>query len=65
MTGYGIIDPAKVVKSALINAVSTGEMILTTDVIIADKPEKNHLLCLTCPYGRHDVILSKSKDHSD
>jgi chaperonin GroEL len=40
MTEYGIIDPAKVVKSALINAVSTGEMILTTDVIITDLPEK-------------------------
>ncbi len=40
MTSFGVIDPAKVVKSAVINAVSTGEMILTTDVIIADQPEK-------------------------
>lgn len=40
MTKAGILDPAKVTKSALINAVSVGTMILTTDVLIADLPEK-------------------------
>ncbi|MDD4027264.1 MAG: chaperonin GroEL [Candidatus Shapirobacteria bacterium] len=35
----GILDPAKVTKSALINAVSVGQMILTTDVLITDVPE--------------------------
>jgi chaperonin GroEL len=40
MTKYGILDPAKVTKTALINAVSVGMMILTTDVLIADIPEK-------------------------
>jgi len=40
MTKAGIIDPAKVTKSALTNAVSVGTMILTTDVLIADMPEK-------------------------
>ena len=40
MTKSGIIDPAKVTKSALTNAVSVGMMILTTDVLIADIPEK-------------------------
>lgn len=40
MTGAGILDPAKVTKSALSNAVSVGIMILTTDVLIADIPEK-------------------------
>jgi len=40
MTGAGILDPAKVTKSALSNAVSIGIMILTTDVLIADIPEK-------------------------
>jgi len=35
----GILDPAKVTKSALINAVSVGQMILTTDVLITDAPE--------------------------
>jgi chaperonin GroEL len=41
MYEFGIIDPAKVTKSALINAVSVGQMILTTDVLITDAPAKN------------------------
>jgi len=40
MTKAGILDPAKVTKSALTNAVSVGTMILTTDVLITDMPEK-------------------------
>lgn len=40
MVKFGILDPAKVTKTALINAVSVGMMILTTDVIITDVPEK-------------------------
>jgi chaperonin GroEL len=40
MTKVGILDPVKVTKSALINAVSVGTMILTTDVLITDAPEK-------------------------
>jgi chaperonin GroEL len=40
MTKAGILDPAKVTKSALTNAVSVGTMILTTDVLICDAPEK-------------------------
>ncbi len=39
MIKFGILDPAKVTKSALTNAVSVGTMILTTDVLIADIPE--------------------------
>ena len=42
MFKFGILDPAKVTKSALINAVSVGQMILTTDVLITDAPEKGH-----------------------
>ena len=38
----GILDPAKVTKSALTNAVSVGQMILTTDVLITDIPEAKH-----------------------
>ena len=41
MIKAGILDPAKVTKSALINAVSVGQMILTTDVLITDAPEKS------------------------
>lgn len=41
MSKAGILDPAKVTKSALTNAVSVGTMILTTDVLITDIPEKS------------------------
>ena len=41
MISAGILDPAKVTKSALTNAVSVGQMILTTDVLITDAPEKS------------------------
>lgn len=40
MVEMGIIDPFKVTKSALTNAVSVGMMILTTDVLITDVPDK-------------------------
>lgn len=36
----GVIDPVKVVRLALENAVSIASMILTTDALITDKPEK-------------------------
>lgn len=36
----GIIDPAKVVRSALQNAASIAAMVLTTEAIVAEKPEK-------------------------
>jgi len=37
----GIIDPAKVTRSALQNAASIAGLFLTTEAVIADKPEKN------------------------
>ncbi len=40
MTASGVLDPVKVTKSGLINAVSVGIMILTTNVLITDIPEK-------------------------
>ncbi|MPY77238.1 MAG: chaperonin GroEL, partial [Actinophytocola sp.] len=36
----GVIDPAKVTRSALQNAASIAALFLTTEVVIADKPEK-------------------------
>ncbi|MBR5913806.1 MAG: chaperonin GroEL [Selenomonadaceae bacterium] len=39
MIGAGIVDPAKVVRSALQNAASIAAMILTTESLVADKPE--------------------------
>jgi chaperonin GroEL len=38
----GIIDPAKVVRSAAENAVSIAAMILTTEALITEVPEKDH-----------------------
>ncbi|HEY5184772.1 MAG TPA: chaperonin GroEL [Actinomycetes bacterium] len=40
MIKSGIIDPAKVTRSALQNAASIAALFLTTEVVIADKPEK-------------------------
>lgn len=40
MTEAGILDPAKVTRSAVQNAVSVGMMILTTEALITDLPEK-------------------------
>jgi chaperonin GroEL len=40
LTKAGIIDPAKVVRSAVENAVSIAAMILTTEALITDLPEK-------------------------
>ncbi len=40
MMAEGIIDPAKVTRSALQNAASIAGLFLTTEVVIADKPEK-------------------------
>jgi chaperonin GroEL len=36
----GIVDPTKVVRSALQNAASASSMFLTTDAVVAEKPEK-------------------------
>ncbi|WP_417510945.1 chaperonin GroEL [Microbacterium sp.] len=40
MFSAGIIDPAKVTRSALQNAASIAGLFLTTEVVVADKPEK-------------------------
>jgi chaperonin GroEL len=40
MVKFGVIDPAKVTRSALQNAASIAALVLTTEVVVADKPEK-------------------------
>ncbi len=40
MFGFGIVDPAKVTRSALQNAASIAALFLTTEALVADKPEK-------------------------
>ena len=41
MIKKGIVDPAKVTRSALQNAASVAAMVLTTESLVADKPEEN------------------------
>ena len=40
MVAAGIVDPAKVTRTALQNAASIGALILTTEAIVSDKPER-------------------------
>jgi chaperonin GroEL len=41
MIKSGIIDPLKVTRTAIENAVSVASMLLTTEVVITDKPQEN------------------------
>ncbi|KPC77077.1 chaperonin GroEL [Laceyella sacchari] len=41
MIQVGVVDPAKVTRSALQNAASVAAMFLTTEAVVADKPEEN------------------------
>ena len=41
MIDAGIVDPAKVTRSAVQNAASVGMMVLTTEALVTDIPEKN------------------------
>ena len=45
----GIVDPAKVTRSALQNAASVAAMLLTTEAVIADKPEKEKAAAPSMP----------------
>lgn len=47
----GVIDPAKVVRFALQNAVSAAAMFLTTEAVVTDLPEKKDASCATCNTG--------------
>jgi len=38
----GVIDPTKVVRSALQNAASVASLLLTTEAMVAEKPEEKH-----------------------
>ena len=42
LVAAGVIDPAKVTRSALQNAASIAALLLTTEAIVADKPEPAH-----------------------
>ncbi|MDQ4089361.1 MAG: chaperonin GroEL [Actinomycetota bacterium] len=47
----GVIDPAKVTRSALQNAASVAAILLTTEVLISDKPEKEEARSLPTAAG--------------
>ncbi|MDO8670865.1 MAG: chaperonin GroEL [Dehalococcoidia bacterium] len=51
MFAKGIIDPAKVTRSALENAASIAAMVLTTETLITDLPEANRMPPMMPPGG--------------
>ncbi|HEX2944412.1 MAG TPA: chaperonin GroEL [Clostridia bacterium] len=51
MITAGIVDPAKVTRSALQNAASVASMVLTTESVVADKPEKEPPMPAGAPGG--------------
>ena len=44
MYDFGIIDPTKVTRTAIENAVSIASMILMTECVVVDEPEKDGIL---------------------
>ena len=52
MIKAGIIDPAKVTRSALANAASIAALFLTTEAVITDKPEPK---AAVAPQGGGDM----------
>ena len=57
MKKVGIVDPTKVTRSAIQNAASVASMILTTESIVTDAPEKNGCNC-----GNHDTGMPAGMD---
>ncbi|MGQ9692454.1 MAG: chaperonin GroEL [Thermaceae bacterium] len=51
----GIVDPAKVTRSALQNAASIGALILTTEAVVAEKPEKKESTPAPAGSGEMDL----------
>ncbi|UDY24321.1 chaperonin GroEL [Nocardioides sp. Kera G14] len=49
LIAQGVIDPVKVTRSALINAVSIAGLLLTTETLVVDKPEEEE----PAPAGGH------------
>ena len=55
MVKAGVVDPAKVVRSSLQNAASIAAMLLTTECLVADKPEKKE--GAPSPGGMGDMMM--------
>jgi chaperonin GroEL len=50
----GIVDAAKVTRSALQNAASIAAMVLTTETLVTDKPEKKEGVGAGAGHGHGD-----------
>ena len=64
----GIIDPAKVTRSALLNAASIAALFLTTEAVVADKPEKAARPCPAVTRNGawtsvHVLVKTKGRSH--
>ena len=51
MIEAGIVDPTKVTRSALQNAASVSALLLSTEAVVADKPEENNDVAAQMPQG--------------
>ena len=62
MLAAGIPDPAKVTRSALQNAASIAALFLTTEAVVADKPEKaaRHARRPVRRHGRHGLLIPRA-----
>lgn len=45
----GVIDPAKVVRTALQDAASVASLLITTEALVADRPKKAELASTAAP----------------
>ena len=52
----GVIDPAKVTRTALQNAASVAGLLLTTEVLIAELPEKKEAAGAGAGHGMDDMM---------
>jgi hypothetical protein len=53
MFKFGVIDPAKVVRTALEDAASVAGLLITTEAMVADKPKKARRRRRHARHGRH------------
>jgi len=56
LVASGVIDPTKVVRTALQNAASVASLLLTTEAMIAEKPKKESAGGGGMPGGMHDMM---------
>ena len=61
MVKAGILDPAKVTRSALQNATSVASTLLTTESVVANIKEETPAMPCRRRYGRNDVVSAKEK----